>query len=44
MAGRTEASKVIRPFDGEGDVVAWLANVELVASLTETKDVVKLVP
>ena len=44
MAGRIEASKVIRPFDGEGDVVAWLAKVELVASLTETKDVAKLVP
>ena len=44
MAGRIEASKVIRPFDGEGDVVAWPAKVELVASLTETKDVAKLVP
>ena len=44
MAGQIEASKVIRPFDGEGDVVALLAKVELVASLTETKDVAKLVP
>ena len=44
MVGRIKASKVIRPFDGEGDVVAWLAKVELVASLTETKDVAKLVP
>ena len=44
MAGRIEASKVIRPFDREGDAVAWLAKVELVASLTETKDVAKLIP
>ena len=44
MAGRIEARKFIRPFDGEGDVVAWPAKVELVASLTETKDVAKLVP
>ena len=44
MAGRIEASKIIRPFDGEGDVVAWLAKVELVESLTETKGVAKLVP
>ena len=29
MVGRTEASKVIRPFDGEGDVAAWLAKVVL---------------
>ena len=43
MASRLEASKVIRPFDGEGDVVAWLAKVELVASLTDVKNVAKLV-
>ena len=44
MAGRMDASQVIRPFNGEGDVSAWLAKVELVASLTEVKDVAKLLP
>ena len=44
MAGRLDTSRVIRPFNGEGDVSAWLAKVELVASLTEVKDVAKFVP
>ena len=44
MAGRLDASRVTRPFNGEGDVSAWLAKVELVASLTEVKDVAKFVP
>ncbi len=39
-----DASRVIRPFNGEGDVAAWLAKVELVASLTDVKDVAKLLP
>ena len=44
MAGKIEASKTIKSFDGEGDVAAWLAKIELVASLTDVKDVAKLVP
>ena len=44
MAGRLDASRVIKPFNGEGDVSAWLAKVELVASLTGVKDVAKLLP
>ena len=39
-----EASKSLKHFDGEGDVVAWLTKLELVASLTGVKDVAKLVP
>ena len=44
MAGRLDASRVIKPFDGEGDISAWLAKVELVASLTDVKDVAKFLP
>ena len=44
MAGKIEASKAIKHFDGEGDVASWLAKIELVASLTDVKDVAKLVP
>ena len=44
MAGKIEASKSLKHFDGEGDVSAWLAKIELVASLTDVKDVAKLVP
>ena len=44
MAGRLDASRVIKPFSGEGDVSAWLAKVELVASLTDVKDVAKFLP
>ena len=44
MAGRIEASKSIKHFDGDGDVASWLAKIELVASLTDIKDVAKLVP
>ena len=44
MAGKIEASKAIRSFDGDGDVAAWLAKIELVASLTDVSNVAKLVP
>ena len=44
MASKIEASKSLKHFDGEGDVSAWLAKIELVASLTDVKDVAKLVP
>ena len=37
-------SKMIKPFDGDGDVSAWLAKVDLVAKLTKTEDVSSLIP
>ena len=38
--------KVLKPFTGEGDVMSWLAKVELVASLSDIKkkDLIKLIP
>ena len=36
-------SKMLKSFDGEGDVAVWLAKVELVAKLSEVKDVANLV-
>ena len=44
MAGRIEASRTLKHFDGDGDVVAWLAKVEIVAKLTDVKDVAQLIP
>ena len=38
------SDRMIQPFDGEGDITAWLAKVELVAKLTGIKDVAVLVP
>ena len=35
---------MIRPFSGEGDVVGWLAKVELVAALTEVEKVSQFLP
>ena len=43
MAGKIDMSKVIKSFDGEGDVAEWLTKVELVAKLSEVKDVANLV-
>ena len=42
--GRIEASRSIKTFDGDGDIVAWLSKVELVAKLSGVKDVAQLVP
>lgn len=41
-----EIGRVIKPYTGEGDVMAWLSKVELVASLSDIKKdmLVKLVP
>jgi len=36
--------KVIKPYDGEGDVMAWLSKIELVAKLTKTADLARLIP
>ena len=31
---RTEISRVIKPFTGEGDIMAWLSKITLVSSLS----------
>ena len=36
---RTEISRVIKPFTGEGDIMAWLSKITLVATLSGMKDV-----
>ena len=38
------SSDMIRPFNGEGDVVGWVEKVKLVAALTGVADVAKLLP
>ena len=40
----TNLDRVLKPYDGEGDIMAWLAKVELVAKLTKTSDVASLIP
>ena len=37
--GRLSTDKFIQSFSGEGDVVAWIAKIELVAKLTNVPDV-----
>ena len=44
MATTGNIGDVIKPFDGEGDVVAWLRKVELVAKLKKVSDVATLIP
>ena len=44
VTSRIETSRSIRPFDGDGDIVAWLSKVELVAKLSSVKDAALLVP
>ena len=38
------SSDMIRPFNGEGDIVGWVEKVKLVAALTGVTDVAKLLP
>ena len=40
----TSMDRVLKPYNGEGDIMAWLAKVELVAKLTKTSDVASLIP
>ena len=40
----TNIDRVLKPYAGEGDIMAWLAKVELVAKLTKTTDVASLIP
>ena len=44
MATKVATERMIKPFSGEGDVQAWLTKVELVARLTDIKDVASLIP
>ena len=44
MAGKLDPSKILKTFDGTGDVVSWLAKVDLVAKLTNVKDSAHLIP
>ena len=37
-------SDVLKPFSGEGDVVAWIKKVKLVARLQGISDVASLMP
>ena len=44
MASKISVEKMIKPFTGEGDVLAWLQKVELVAKLTGEKDLACFIP
>ena len=44
MAGKLSTDKILQSFNGEGDVVAWVAKVELVAKLTGVKDLTSFIP
>ena len=44
MAAKASSERMIKPFSGEGDVRAWLTKVELVARLTDIKEVASLIP
>lgn len=37
-------SDVVKPFNGEGDICAWLQKVELVAKLTKVSDLATFIP
>lgn len=44
MAGKRISSEMLKTFSGEGDVVAWLSKVKLVAKLQDIADVASLIP
>ncbi|CAE1289135.1 unnamed protein product [Acanthosepion pharaonis] len=44
MAKVRISSDIIKPFSGQGDVVAWLKKVRLVARLQQVDDVASLLP
>ena len=44
MAKVRISSDIIKPFSGEGDMVAWLKKVRLVAKLQQVDDVASLLP
>ena len=41
---RLLTDNIIQSFSGEGDVVAWIAKIELVAKLTNVADVSSFIP
>ena len=45
MASKGKLSgEMMKSFDGKGDIVAWLKKAELVAKLTEIKDLASFIP
>ena len=44
MAGKLSTDKILQAFSGEGDVLAWIAKVELVSKLTGVKDLSSFIP
>lgn len=44
MAGIRVSSDMIKSFSGEGDVIAWIKKVELVAKLSKIKDLAAFIP
>ena len=44
MGMATKVSDMVKVFSGEGDVCAWLQKVELVAKLTQVKNVAAFLP
>ena len=44
MAKLTLRPEMVKPFNGTGDVEAWLSKVELVAKLTQVEDLASFVP
>ena len=44
MAKVRPGSNILKPFSGEGDMVAWLKKVRLVARLQHVDDVASLLP
>ena len=40
----SKISDLIKPFNGDGDLVAWLEKVELVAKLNKVKDLATVIP
>ena len=44
MVASTVSNNMIKPFNGEGDVVGWLKKIELVAKLTKVEDEALFIP
>ena len=44
MVASTISNNMIKPFNGEGDVVGWLKKIELVAKLTKVEDEALFIP
>lgn len=44
MASNLKISDVLRPFDGEGDIIEWLNKVELIAKLRKLTELETVIP